>query len=174
MRLISIVDGIPVLCGSKSQLTFNHFVDPHHPEKTEVSILCQIHRDEIVRPMTRPYELKGNDIKVEQSKIKKDTKRLSAMEINYVPDARERMEKLYQERHTITFDSCRDLLCNDEGNRHKPLNPSSIYTLLSFGQNGRLAHWFYFHEDCWKRMKRVFGLGDFTKRPQNHMLTSFN
>jgi len=171
MRFLRIIHGQVILCNSKNRLTTNYFIDPNNPEKQEISILCQIHRDEILRAILRPYMIKVNEIEVEKSNMKKKTKRSAQYEIVFDPQIRDRIDTLYKEKNKISFDSCRDLLCNGEGEHHLSLDYNSVFSLLSYGIGGKLAHCFYFHKTCWDRTKRIFGLRDY--KSNNQSLESF-
>jgi len=171
MRFQRIVSGQAILCNSKNHLTTNYFIDPNNPEKPDISILCQICRDGILRPILRPYMIKVNEIEIEKSKMREKTRKSTQYEIVFDPYIRDRINTLYQEKNQIAFYYCRDSFCSAEGNNHISLDHNNVFSLLSYSENGKLTHCFYFHKDCWDRTKRKFGLYNYT--PDNQPLENF-
>lgn len=171
MRFLSITNGQIILCDKKNHLTTNYFIDTNNPENPDIAILCQIHKNDIIRPILRPYLIKINEIEIEKSNIKKTTKKSNQYEIIFVPQIKTRLDMLYKEKNQIVFNFCRDLLCNNEGSNYTQLDYTNLFSLLLYNENGKLEHCLYFHKTCWNRMKRVFGLHNY--KPDNHSLDNF-
>lgn len=138
-------------CAKKKQLTHIVFSDPI--KKTcETILLCQEHRDNIIRPYLKRYNQLVNDIEV--AKGRKNKKQRFARHYEFVddPNVSDELKKAYDERHRHTFYECRNPLCDISTKLS-----NVVYTAVSFGQDGRMAHVLYFHNECFEELKRKCG-----------------
>jgi len=138
-------------CGQTKYITPIYFFDPTQIGKVISAMNCQRHRDGVIAPYLKIYKDLQWKIQIAKGDKQKRKRKGQSFEIYYDPNVIDKYDSLMGDRRNHTTEICRDLDCN------KRLD-AIIYTAISFGQNGRIAHELRFHRDCWILLQKKLGL----------------
>ena len=138
-------------CGKIKSIVPIYFFDPTNPGKVISALNCQLHRNGVIEPYLKIYKDLQKTIQIAKGDKEKKRRKARSYEIYDDPDVIDKFDLVIRDRRKHTTEICRDPSCN------KHLD-ALIYTAISFGQNGRVAHELRFHKDCWILLQRKLGL----------------